>query len=332
MIEILTRKPWQGKSPFLFALLLSILLLGTVLVPARADSSEWLYTVQAGSFSIDDLTGAGRRFMLLSYKLGRKLGADLRIEQAEERFFVRVGQFSSAAMAQNLLRKVRRSVPGADLTRISIDKFWQHPILIAYDEKSFMHTRKSIESSLMKAQNDHMDGQSGRGEQKHIAIPNPHDVEQAEGLMDEIYQLYWARNYEKAAELIRQGIRRWPDRPELYGWNGATLLDTGQPDEALVQYRKAAELMPNVPEYHAGSGFSLLNIYVDRAKQSIEAFEKALSLDPDNINAIEGLGIVYASTGQRVQAEKLHKRLRQLDRDAAARLSEYIRWGIDWRR
>jgi Flp pilus assembly protein TadD len=90
--------------------------------------------------------------------------------------------------------------------------------------------------------------------------------------------------------------------------------------------------MPNAPEYHAGSGFSLLNIYVDRAKQSMEAFEKALALDPHNVDALEGLGIVYASTGQRAQAEGLHERLRQLDGDAAARLSEYIRWGIDWQR
>ena len=332
MIEILTRELRQGRSPFLFPLLLSILLFGTVLVPARANSSEWLYTVQAGSFPINDLTGAGRRFMLLSEKLGRKLGADLRIEQAEKRFLVRVGQFSSAAAAQNLLKKVSQSVPGAGLSRERIDKFWQNPVLIAYDEKSFMQSRKSLEASLMKAPKDHVGGQTTLSEQKQNTIPKSQEVGGADALLDEISQLYGSYNYENATELIRQGIRRWPHQPEFYGWNGATLLDTGRPDEALIQYRKAAELMPNVPEYHAGSGFSLLNIYVDRAKQSIEAFEKALSLDPDNINAIEGLGIVYASTGQRVQAEKLHKRLRQLDGDAAARLSEYIRWGIDWRR
>jgi len=68
-----------------------------------AESSEWLYSVQVGSFPISDLTAAGRQFMLLSEKLGRKLGADVRIEQFREEvscpgrpvFFCRNGPKSS---------------------------------------------------------------------------------------------------------------------------------------------------------------------------------------------------------------------------------------------
>ena len=332
MPQIVLRESGQDKRHVLSPLLLLILLLGIMLIPVPSDAVEWLYTVQAGSFRLDDLAGAGKRFMLLSRQLGEKQRVDLRIEQTEKQFLVRIGQFTSAAKAQNLLKMVNRSVPGAGITKLQIDEFWKNQVLIAYDDRSFQRTRKTLESSFESAEKHRASRPTDPGEQRVDNLAEYQEVEKSEALLDEISRNFRDYKYEKASELIRQGIRRWSDRPEFYAWNGATLLDTGRPDEALVQYRKAAELMPNVPEYHAGSGFSLLNIYVDRAKQSMEAFEKALAIDPDNINAIEGLGIVYASTGQRVQAEELHKRLRQLDRDAAARLSEYIRWGIDWQR
>jgi len=85
-----------------------------------------------------------------------------------------------------------------------------------------------------------------------------------------------------------------------------------------------------VPEFHAGMGHSLLNIYMDRARDSIASFQKALEIDPNNVSALEGLGFVYASIGKKDQAEAIHQQLLQLDPGAAARLNQAIVNGVDW--
>ncbi len=301
------------------------------ILPAPCGASEWLYTVQTGAFSLDNLTGAGKQFMLLSKTVDKKHVTDLRIEETNLYFLVRIGQFSSAATARNLIKQISRSVPDAQLVKIDAQAFYENPVFIVYDQEAYLRTKESLESSFSTMQPSHMVNVVEPGSQTTEDQQGKKKKDASEALLDEISRYFENREHEKAETLIREGIRRWPNRPEFYAWNGASLLETGRPDEALTQYRKAAELMPDAPEYHAGSGFSLLNIYVDRAKQSMEAFEKALAIDPNNIDALEGLGIVYASTGQRTRAEELYRTLEKIDRNAAARLGEYIRWGIDWR-
>lgn len=326
-----TRQSALNPRRILQPVILLIIFSGLFL-PIAVSASEWLYTVQTGAFSLDNLTGAGKHFMLLSEKLGKKQVADLRIEQTGQHFLVRIGQFSSIATAKELLKKISRQAPEAKLMKFDAHAFYQNEVFIVYDSEAYLRTKKILASASVRTQPFPAveEGETNGSKNEDLKQQQRHNA--SEALLDDISRLFENQEHEKAAELIRRGIRQWPDRPEFYAWNGASLLETGRHEEALTQYRKAAELMPNVPEYHAGSGFSLLNIYVDRAKKSMEAFEKALAIDPNNINALEGLGIVYSSTGQRPRAEDLYKRLRELDRDAAARLAEYIRWGIDWRR
>ena len=118
-------------------------------------------------------------------------------------------------------------------------------------------------------------------------------------LLKDVSSQYGKENYGKAAELLRKGIEKWPDNPDLYSWYGATLINMHYPETALQQYKKAVEISPDVPDYHAGVGISLVNIYMDRAKESIDAFKKAIELDPDNVSGLEGLGFVYASIGKK---------------------------------
>jgi tetratricopeptide (TPR) repeat protein len=102
------------------------------------------------------------------------------------------------------------------------------------------------------------------------------------------------------------------------------------PDKAYDYYKKAAEISPDVPLYHTGAGVSLLGVYMEKAKASIDAFQKALQLDPNNVAALEGLGTVYVSIDRKNLARELHGRLKELDAGAAQRLNEMILYGVDW--
>jgi tetratricopeptide (TPR) repeat protein len=130
--------------------------------------------------------------------------------------------------------------------------------------------------------------------------------------------------------MLREGIAKWPDNADLYAWYGATLLNMKNPENALEQYRKAVKMSPHMPDYHAGVGVSLLNIYMDRAKESIDAFKKALEIDPNNVSAIEGLGFVYASIGKKELAMEMYNRLIPIDQAASNRLYQAIIQGINW--
>lgn len=139
--------------------------------------------------------------------------------------------------------------------------------------------------------------------------------------------------YGKAVQVIREYLKRYPDNPDLYAWYGAALSAMDRPDKALEQYRRAAELAPSVPEFHINVGQSLTKIHMSSVKDAIESFNAALRLNPNNVEALEGLGSVYVSIGYGDMAgELVLPRIQALDGEAAKRLDALIKGGVDWSR
>lgn len=292
-------------------LIVCLMLLAPASGPTHAGGTG--YTVEVGRF--DDLIEAGDRFNVLYRELSYEDREHLRIEFAQGMFILRSGRFDTTRDARKRLGIIRQFAPGAQVAELggsgAAKVLIEHAVI----------TQVTIRGD-----------EDGSRKAAVISATVASDEKAVETFLQDIAATFESGDYNMATALIQRGLKQWPDRHELYAWYGAAMLDTGDPDKAYEQYRKAAELRPNVPEYHAGAGFSLLNIYVDRAKRSVDSFEKALELDPNNIDALEGLGIVYVSIGKRRQAEEMLARLRQLDTQSAARLSEYIAWGLDWSR
>lgn len=288
---------------------------------AYAAPEPFFYTIHAGTYPLDALIPAGDRFNLLYRKLPNDTRDHLRIEMDTEGFSVRIGRFSSEEKARLANQSVRKLVHQASVIRQSKKDFGESTMLIIHKEEKAPLADPPVKEEAA--------GSLVAPPAKSTQVS---EEEAAAALLDDISVHFFSSEYETAAELIKKGLKKWPKRAELYAWYGATLLDTGQHDKAYEQYQKAAELVPDAPEYHSGSGYSLLNIYVDRAKRSITSFEKALEIDPDNVGALEGLGIVYVSIGKKHLANAIYNRLNELDRDAALRLGEYIRRGIEWER
>lgn len=300
----------------------AVFLLIPALFCAQADAAPApgaVYTIHLGSF--DDLISAGDLFNRVYRQLSDEDKDFLRIEYVNNRFVVKAGKFTTEDDARKARRVFRRFAPEASVLKIKAD---EAPAMVLIEHSSNIsrlssRQDKAPKTDLAAAQDD-------------PAAQAATEQEAIDTVLQRVSGYYQNGEYDEADVLIRKALRKWPDRHDLYAWHGATLLDTGNPDKAYEEYRKAAELRPTAPEYHAGAGFSLLNIYIDRAKRSIDSFEQALSLDPNNSNALEGLGIVYVSIGKQQLAQELYYRLKNVDTTAAERLRSYLAWGVDWSR
>lgn len=299
-----------------FSLLILCLLPAQARVAYGAGTS---YTIHLGSF--DDLIAAGDLFNRIFRQLPDEDKDSLRIEYAKNRFSVRAGRYSSEEDAKKSRKTLKRYAPEAAVLKIRAD---EAPEMVLIEHASNITRLSSLQNKSAKTALPSV--------QDSPTMQAASEQEAIDTILEKISTHYQNGEYDQADVLIRKGLKKWPDRHDLYAWYAATLLDTGNPDKAYEQYRKAAELRPTAPEYHAGAGFSLLNIYVDRAKRSIDSFERALDLDPNNSNALEGLGIVYVSIGKQQLAQEMHGRLIGIDKAAADRLRAYLAWGIDWSR
>lgn len=276
---------------------------------------EEYYTLQAGNFL--KLEQAREEMDRLTRILQGDDIKDLRIESAGASFSVRLGRFATYAEARALRQRHQDVLPGANILRSSSGSAEERP--------------GSTPSPDVRAAN--RVGEATGGDR---AVETLGEVDAERQKLEiaeffrEVSSQYYDQQYGKAAELLRKGIAKWPDNPDLHAWYGATLLNMRFSENALEQYRKAIELSPDVSDFHAGAGHSLLAIYMARARESIDAFKKALEIDPDNVSALEGLGFAYASIGKKDEAMGVQSRLQKLDRNAAERLSRAIAAGVDW--
>ena len=278
-------------------------------------SPEIYYTVQIGNFL--RLKQARQEYDALARVIDKKHLASLRIERVGKYFSVRVGKFGNYLQAKEFLMKNRDILTGV----ILMGYLKKEQIVRMYEKPFSSNPGENSRVSVNKALTNLPPAKTELPAEKKEAL---------EALISNVDSYLEKEDYGKAAELLRNGISKWPDNPDLHALYGETLLYMGFPDKAYRQYRKAAELSPDVPEFHAGVGYSLLNSYMDKARASIEAFKKALEIDPDNVVALEGLGIVYVSIDRKDLATEIYYRLKELDFEAAERLDNVIKNGLDW--
>jgi tetratricopeptide (TPR) repeat protein len=322
-----------------YVFVVAIILCCILTINSFAVASVRFYTIQAGTYSLNTLKKAKEHFAFLSEQLKEQEKEYLRIEKGRKYYIIRLGQFPTIHDAKKIIQDVTALVSDAFILKET--DFENSEIVLMYSRDAKQPALLPVEPSAIKKEK--IISSAVPVPAREPAIPEnapisqdsperqaPTKQEMVNMLIDRVAAFYDNEEYEKAAEIVREGLKKWPDEPDLLAWYGATLLDSGFPDKAYEQYRKATELLPEEPDLHAGLGHSLLDIHVDKAMKSITSFKRALEIDPDNVSALEGLGIVYVSIEKKELAKKIHNRLEQLDQDAAARLQEFIIWGIDW--
>jgi tetratricopeptide (TPR) repeat protein len=138
----------------------------------------------------------------------------------------------------------------------------------------------------------------------------------AEKLIKDGYKLKWSgsleeanKSFERALEIYNENLMANPgDLNALENWS-LVLLNLGRVEEAVSTLDEATENDSNNPSAWCNKGFTLITIAerypIDAANmynKSLQAFQRALDLDPDNAEAWRGQALVYSYLGAQDKA------------------------------
>ena len=132
---------------------------------------------------------------------------------------------------------------------------------------------------------------------------------------------YRLDNPSKAEEDLRRLSLDWPEISLI--WYDLAWLAYNRKDfqEALHCLEKAASLHPKSDVVHYL--FGLIFQESGQKKAAVENFEQAITLNPDNINALLHLADIYSLDNNYRPAEKLYKRILELAPDNFAACNNY---------
>lgn len=117
----------------------------------------------------------------------------------------------------------------------------------------------------------------------------------------------------KAAERVREYVRRFPEDPEGYFRLANVLAREGKPDETLATYERLVALDPN-----QAIAYNYLGYYFLRRRDFVKGedfFKRYRFLAPDQANPYDSLGELYANTGRYAEAEEHLKRALEIKPD-----------------
>ena len=134
---------------------------------------------------------------------------------------------------------------------------------------------------------------------------------------------YYLQRYEQSSNIdlaiqqFENAQKQDPDSPlveagiaEAYYRKYMDTDDRKWLDAGLAKADHAIELGPNVAAGYAARGF--IRIGRGQDTQAIEDFERALALDPSDVDATRGLASAYRSQGRSSEAEELYKKAIEL--------------------
>jgi len=115
-------------------------------------------------------------------------------------------------------------------------------------------------------------------------------------------ELYNAEELDAAESAVRASLGKFGDNILAHYLLGEILLEKQQWKDAAEHFRRTIRLYPTFAEGHRKLGFSLISMDEFRAAET--SFQKALSLAPQDVEALKGLAHCCGKLGKRVQAIK----------------------------
>jgi tetratricopeptide (TPR) repeat protein len=119
------------------------------------------------------------------------------------------------------------------------------------------------------------------------------------------------QKYEDSVELLRAAIYTDPENADLWNSLGTTLLESGDPEQALTFYQEALRLRPNFARAHHNIAFCL-DLLGD-GETAIEHWRTSLTLDPsavDRVTIEHGLSMALFAQGELKEGwEKYERRM-----------------------
>lgn len=114
-------------------------------------------------------------------------------------------------------------------------------------------------------------------------------VDSAQERFEKGYELYLSRVYDEAVTLFGQAVYLDSSKPKYHFYYGLALREVGRFKDAEKAILKAIELWPQNADYVAELGYLYLRLEMKlRARKT---FERALSIEPENKKAKEGIAL-----------------------------------------
>jgi len=314
----------QNIKLLIIAFLLIVFSLFFLASPNVINAAKSIFSIQVGTFSKE--ASADRAFDLLQELLNEKKLDNLRIEKAGKYYIVRIGKFEKRDHADKFLGTIKAKLaPAIAASKLSpaivmkvyfnkekFHKLYKTPLsngIPATKEKPISVTpTKKIKPPVVSKTLD-------KNVKKTAPVSKKYKLMEISGLVQK-------ENYKGALGIIKSELGKNPESPALNGWYGTVLLRIDQPAKAYKYFKKAAELSPDVPDYHNGTGYCLL--FLKRFDNAVDEFNKSITIDPLNVDALTGLGTAYAKTGNKEKARNIYKKLIGLDSETAGKLLRII--------
>jgi tetratricopeptide (TPR) repeat protein len=147
------------------------------------------------------------------------------------------------------------------------------------------------------------------GAEKFLRLHNKMAPKSVAGVSNLAGLLRDMQKFEDSVELLRAAIYATPENAELWNSLGTTLLESGEPEQAITFYQEAARLKPDYARAHYNMAFAL-DLMGDNA-EAITHFRKALALDPkpeDRVTMEHGLSMALMTAGELEEGWALYER------------------------
>jgi len=129
-------------------------------------------------------------------------------------------------------------------------------------------------------------------------------------------------NIKKALQLFLAAAKLSPDNFEAWSNAGSMYLLSGDNQNALAAYKKAAELEPTARGAGVLVNLGIIQLKMKDFQKAKESFAKAVELNPDMLEARENLANIYRTLGLAYEASEQEREI-NLRSKTGSRLQKY---------
>lgn len=142
------------------------------------------------------------------------------------------------------------------------------------------------------------------------------DIQEADRLLASAFEYHRAGSLDKAKELYRKTLLRFPDHPDALHLLGVIHYQQGDTESALRHITRAITLKPGTPEYSCNLG----NVLRDRGdiEGAISCYREAIALKPDLAEAYNNLGTCLRRSSRMQEAIECYQKALQIKPGYAA--------------
>ena len=138
------------------------------------------------------------------------------------------------------------------------------------------------------------------------------DKDQPEHLNDFGYILIKNGEYSRAVKYLKRAVKAQPNNQRFNNNLGLALVQTGKIDEAYKAFEKA------MGEFDGRMNIATRLLRLGYDKEAIKHLEKCRALQPNSLDILYRLSVLYARNGQTAEAEEANKAFLSLKATAAA--------------